>query len=662
MNRFSLMCAASALVLCAAANADPAAAGTNDVETVVVSGSPLVDSADDTASLISRVTSDQITQTGSVSLVDALASLPGVTGSSFAVGANRPVIRGFASNRVKMMEDGISSFDVSDVGPDHGVPISPVAAEGVEVVRGAATLRFGSQAIGGVVNTIDNRVPDHLPDAFSAKAQVTGGTGSNLVQYGAAADGAVGHFALHVDGSYHNAADYDTPEGKQANSFFRGTDFSMGSSYFWGNSHVGAAWVQDDNVYGIPGDDSHIVMRQTKFLGKASLSEDYGKLKTLNISGGYADYSHEEIEDTGEVATTFHNKEFDIRAEQLVGAIGALSGTALGFEASDRDYSAVGEDSSYLYPSVTTSFAGYVFTEAPINKALKLQFSGRIEHVEVTGTPSDDVYRDRNFTPVSGAVSAVWDVSQGLRLGLTVSSAARAPAQTELFARGGHDGPETYETGDPDLKVERSNSIEGTFRYNTGPVSFKGSVWASKFDNFIYGAKTGRTCDDDGVCVEGNSEELSELNYKQTGAFYRGFELQMSALLADLSAGKLYGNMQEDMVQANFTSHAGSVPRIPPFHLGGGLTWKASNYEVGFLALFAGRQDHHGRYDTATGSYFDLSAHASIQPFPETHPGLTFSISGTNLADVVERNAVAFNKDDVMMPGRDVRFTLSEKL
>ena len=80
------------------------------------------------------------------------------------------MIRGFDANRVRTLEDGVGSFDVSDIGPDHGVPLDPLTAERVEIVRGAATLRYGSQAIGGVVNAISNRVPSTLPaQPFGAK-------------------------------------------------------------------------------------------------------------------------------------------------------------------------------------------------------------------------------------------------------------------------------------------------------------------------------------------------------------------------------------------------------------------------------------------------------------------------------------------------------------
>src|SRR5882724_1105894 len=143
------------------------------LEQIVVTASPITQDRNAMATIVGTVDRRQILQSGGASLADALANEPGVTGTSFAAGASRPVIRGFDANRVRVLENGIGSFDVSDVGPDHGVPIDPLSTQKIELVRGAATLRYGSQAIGGVVNAINNRIPDTLPDQ-PIHAEVTG--------------------------------------------------------------------------------------------------------------------------------------------------------------------------------------------------------------------------------------------------------------------------------------------------------------------------------------------------------------------------------------------------------------------------------------------------------------------------------------------------------
>jgi iron complex outermembrane receptor protein len=134
---------------------------------------------------------------------------------------------------------------------------------------------------------------------------------------------------------------------------------------------------------------------------------------------------------------------------------------------------------------------------------LHLQVSGRAEAVQIDGTPLTGIHTTRGFTPISGAIGVLFDLSDVVKLGLTGSSTARAPAQTELFARGPHDGPQTFETGNPNLKMERANSLEGTVRLRFPEFTFDGSAYLTSFDNYIYGALTGRNCDDAGICAFG---------------------------------------------------------------------------------------------------------------------------------------------------------------
>ena len=114
---------------------------------------------------ITVVPSSEIVSTPGANLADSLQYRPGIAGSNFAAGANRPVIRGFDNYRVRVQENGIGSHDVSALSEDHAVPIDPFAADRIEVVRGPATLRYGSQAIGGVVNASNDRIPEIHPAA-----------------------------------------------------------------------------------------------------------------------------------------------------------------------------------------------------------------------------------------------------------------------------------------------------------------------------------------------------------------------------------------------------------------------------------------------------------------------------------------------------------------
>jgi iron complex outermembrane receptor protein len=235
-------------------------------------------------------------------------------------------------------------------------------------------------------------------------------------------------------------------------------------------------------------------------------------------------------------------------------------------------------------------------------------------------------YTVREFTPASAALGMLYTAAEGVKLGLTASTTGRAPAMTEMFARGGHDGPQTYETGDPTLKVERARGLEASLRVNKGAFRFEGSLYSTWFDNYIYGALTGRTCDDDGVCVADNSQDLREVFYRQQGAHFRGLEGQASYDLIKHHGRKLSVNIMGDLTRATL-SDGNNVPRIAPWRIGGGVDWTSAKVDAGANLIHYGRQDQFGQYDTPTDGYNALSAHVTVRPFA-AYPGWSFPSSG----------------------------------
>jgi iron complex outermembrane recepter protein len=659
-GQFMLRATLLATIFCAtgAHAADPA----SSIDTVVVSASPITPE-DKLATIVDSVDRSEILRSGGANLADALAKTPGVTGTGFASGASRPIIRGFDVNRVRTLEDGIGSFDVADVGPDHGIPIDPLSAQRIEVIRGAATLRYGSQAIGGIINAINNRVPTRLPDE-PVTAELTGmyGTNADTRQGSALVDGRVGPFAIHADGFKRKTADYDTPAGTMANSFFDGDGYSLGGSYLFDRDRVGAAVIHYDSRYGIPGEDAFIDMKQTKELLRTSFTPDIGAFHTLTIDGGHADYEHSEIElESGEIGSTFKDDEWDARVEALFGAVGPFSAAAFGTQFQNREFSVLGEGEDYLLPTRTRSAAAFAFADAPLSKSLHLHVGARVESVDVDGTPGDDVSTSRGFTPISASAGLLFDASDALRLGVTLSSAARAPGQTELYARGPHEATATFEIGNPEFDVERANSLEATLRYEAESAGFEAAVWRSDFTDYIFGNLTGRTCDDEGVCVDDDSGELAELVYEQRDAAYWGAEAKATVDLIAGPAGQLQGILLADYVRATLDG-GGEVPRISPYHLGLGLDWEGSRIGGGFLAKYTGaRDDHLATAETPTAGFLSLDAHALWHPFDKS-PEIEIALVGRNLTDRLQRNAVSLNKDEVILPGREIRILVRAML
>jgi iron complex outermembrane receptor protein len=378
------------------------------------------------------------------------------------------------------------------------------------------------------------------------------------------------------------------------------------------------------------------------------------------VEGGYADYEHSERDPAGVPLSTFKDREWDGRAEGLFDAIGPFSAAALGAQIQQRDFSALGEGEDYLSPTRTKTAAGFVFADAPLTPRLHLHTGARVESVKIDGTPATDVATSRNFTPISGSAGLLFEASDTTKLGVTLSSAARAPAQTELFARGPHDGPATFETGDPTLDVERANSLEGAVRVALPKSRLEGALWGAKFNNYIFGDVTGRTCDEEGACVAGDSEELKELVYKQSGAKFWGAEGKSTFNLAEIGGGTVQAIALADYVRAKLDDGS-NVPRVTPYHVGGGLSWDSNAIDAGFLLKYSGRQNDVATAETPTAGFVSLDAQAAWRPFASNR-GIEFALVGRNLTDTVQRNAIALNKDEVILPGREIRLMVRAKL
>ncbi len=624
-------------------------------ETIVVTGSPITQDRSALATIVDSVDRSQILQSGGANLADALANEPGVTGTSFAAGASRPVIRGFDANRVRILENGIGSFDVSDVGPDHGVPIDPLSTERLELVRGAATLRYGSQAIGGVVNAINNRVPETLPEK-PVLAELTGtyGSGSDARQGSAQIDARAGEFAIHADAFDRRADDYDIPDGTQSNSYMDGSGYSLGGSYFFGDSRFGLGAVHYDAQYGIPGEDTYIDMKQTRRCCALRSPAAATRFKHVTFEGGHADYEHSEIDPaTGEAAGDVqgqrmgHARRERVRPDRRVLRIGRGAAAAeprlLG--ARRRRGLPAADDDAHATPSSCSPRRRWARRRsgcrpARASRASTSRARRRRTNVDVAKLHAGQ--RVAGFPVRRERVDSLRRDAVERRTRPGPDGAVRA--RTARRARHLRDRRPDAERGACEL-ARRDVALQ----YRSSRAS-KGRCGSRAFSDYIFGEVTGRTCDDEGLCVDDDSEELKELNYTQVDATFDGAEGKASFALADGGNGQLRLDLLADYVRAKIDNGGGNVPRIPPYHVGLGLHWDGSSLDAGFMVRYTADQTDVAVAETPTDGFTSLDAHLGWHPL-QTHPGFELAVVGRNLTDTVQRNAVALNKDDVVLPG-----------
>ncbi|MGH6934841.1 MAG: TonB-dependent receptor, partial [Methylocella sp.] len=624
-------------------------------------------------------------------LGDALMNKPGLSGTTFApLAANRPIIRGLDNFRVRIQENGANVSDVSALGEDHPVPIDPLASQQIEVIRGPATLRYGSEAIGGVVSATNNRIPAFIPANRFAATTLTGVLSvDNGIDHVSEFDAGAENFAVHADifaragQNYMTPVSAQTPFGVQANSAANRQGVSLGGSYIFDAGYAGVAFSNFNTTYHIPGGAAaesltriHALQDKVTAKGEVKSSSDF--VDAFRYWLVAADYRHNEI-GLGEdgidgIQTTFKAREQEIRAElqqtPLATAFGVLNG-ALGVQAGNRAISTSGAE-TLLLPSLRRAFAGYIFEELEFTNTTRIQAAGRIEYDIVGGTagifpgnflPPGYPFKTqtaRSFLPLSASIGLQQDLPWGMVMSLSGLYSQRAPSAPELFSLGPHDATNTFEIGDPNLSIETGQTIELSVRRAAGPLRIDASAYNTFFNGFIYKRLTGTFCDDDFASC-GTGTELQQIVYSQQNAVFYGGELGLQYDLLPTGAGVIGVDTLYDYVRAQFTDGT-NVPRIPPMRIGGGIYYRDGTWftRVGIIHAFA--QNLTAPFETPTQGYDNLRTEIAfrqkLQPqfiFDEVR----FGIVGDNLLNAPIRNSASFKKDQILLPGRGVRAHLA---
>jgi iron complex outermembrane receptor protein len=637
---------------------------------------------------VTVMTAPEVEALPAASIGDVTALRPGLAASTFAPGASRPIIRGLDTYRVRVQENGIGSHDVSALSEDHAVPIDPFAAERIEIIRGPATLRYGSQAIGGVVDVSNDRIPQFMPkDGFSAvlkgglNSVDSGHDGGFKVTTGA------GNLVLYADAFRRQAEDYDTPRGRQANSFVESSGYSLGASIVGESGFVGVSYARFSSLYGIPGAEAEdhrprIDLRQEKIQSRGEWRvNDYG-IEAIRYWLGNTRYGHNEVvfdedEDQDIVGTRFTNRENEARLEvqhqAVQTAMGELRG-AVGVQWGNKRVRGFGVDEpvdGLIDPAARSeSVAAFLFEEVQLTRAFRLQAAGRIESTRSRGTgvdltdPIDPLVpfeARRSFAPKSASLGLLYELPLGVVARLTGQYSERAPDVAELFSKGVHEATGTFEIGNPDLKIERAETIEFGLKRSRGAVRFDATAFATRFQNFIFKRFTGVSCGDT-IDTCGLEDELDQVVFSQRNATFTGVEMSAQWDAFALGRGVIGFEGQYDLVHAKF-SGGGYVPRIPPHRLGAGIYYRDANWLARLFALHAFDQNKvagDDAKDTPTDGYTllnaDLSYTFALEPESgRISPRMTIGLRGENLLDEEVRNHVSFKKDEVLQPGRTIR-------
>ncbi|WP_019450640.1 TonB-dependent receptor [Cupriavidus sp. BIS7] len=662
-------------------------AQTQTLKEVVVTANPLGSDLNEMVAPVSTLGGDALAVRQTSTIGETLNGIPGVASSYFGPNASRPAIRGLDGDRIKMLQSGGSTLDASSLSYDHAVPIDPLVAEKIEVVRGPAALMYGGNALGGVVNVIDNRIPRDPITGVSGAADVSGTIGGDK---GRNASGLLeagnGTFAVHADAFVRQTSDLripgfarsgnlratqplpegqSEPYGTLPNTSSHQEGGSMGGSYTWADGFVGANYSTYRNDYGTPADEeARIKMRQDR-IGLAGEARNLagatnGIIESVKANFNYTDYEHREL-DNGVTGTTFKNRGWDTRLEATHGKIGNMSGV-IGTQFGHSDFSALGEEA--FVPSTTTDNAAlFVFEEMPLNSSgdFKLNLGGRIDHSSVKSTANgNDRFTDDSRTFNAGSASAgllyklnpVWSVTSNL------SYTERAPTFYELYANGPHLATNAYEIGDPNANKERATSIDLGMRFKQGQHSGGVSGYYSHFQNYLALLNTGAFRDAEGNVVAAGSEgALPVLQYTGVPATLYGFEAEGKTRLLQkmLTTGDtLDFEARADYVHGENRSNGEPLPRLAPLRVGGSLVYAAGPWGARINVDWNARQTRVPTGDTPTDAYTMLGVSLTYKVKVSGTQTL-FYVRGDNLTNTEARSATSILREIAPLPGRSVK-------
>ena len=636
------------------------------LDAVVVTANPLGSDINDMVAPVSVLRGDELAKKQSSTLGETLSQLPGISSTNFGPNSSRPVIRGLDGDRVRIMNNGGASLDVSSLSADHAVAIDPLLVEQIEVVRGPAALQYGGSAIGGAVNIIDNRIPRSPIAGVDGRAEFRAG-GPEMERAGAALlNTGNGQLAIHADAAYRKTDNLRIPgnvlrsdarkeNSKLLNSNSDQQSGSVGASATSEHGYAGLSLDTYRNDYGTSlfenGSPTRIKMQQDRVTFAAeqrNLDGKLGLISSLHGSISHTDYKHDELAGSA-IEATFKNKgwegHFGGTLVPVNTAFGQLKG-AWGVQASNSQLRMTGD--APLVPNADTNTrAFYVFEELGLSKDSAVNLGARVEDVRVTGIPGnrsdgDASASERKFIPFSTSLgyrqglNSLWTATSNL------SYTERAPTYYELFSNGHHHATGMEERGNHDQKMEKGTTLDLALTYKTAESKTRLGAFVTEFSNFI------------GLMPQPNDE------YEFKGIKARLYGLEADGrlpLLKDVfaKAGQIDLSWKADYVRGENRTTGGSLPRIAPLRLDASLIYTEGRYSSQLDVRHAASQNRYDDSLGATSGYTMIGMGASYKTAMQGFKSAYWFVRVDNLTNEVARNASSVMRDVAMAGSRSLR-------
>ena len=564
-----------------------------------------------------------------------LANELGVSATGYGAGSSRPVIRGLEGARVQILQNGLSVGDVSNISQDHAVGNNMQNAHQVEILRGAAALLYGSGSSGGLVNVINDRILTNLPDRPTGAINTSYETVNNGRAAALEVDGAFGSVAVHVDTAINNANNYRIPgyanqggpnqewsinpgepqsvpySGKLPNSFSNQNNLGVGVSYIGESGYTGISVERLNNNYGIPTPEGgSINQSQNRYDLQHQTRDPFAGFSSFKFSAANTNYNHTEFNNVGEAASVWQNIANEARFELAHNPIAGWKG-AFGAQVSAASLNAteVGSGSYAIVPPTKTNSSALFWIEEGKWNSLQGNLGLRYNNVsqkpnlgtELVSEPMNTggdtpaiTLQNRNFNLMSYSAGGLWNFMQGHGAGIAYTVSQRAPSAQELYSYGAHESTATFDIGNPNLNKETSHNLEFNIQKVSGLMRGKASIYANRFNNYIYGYYTGQSVPD--------VENFSVVTAQQAAATIKGIEGELTYNWQQHGVG---GRLFGDASQGTFDA-GGNLPLQPAPRLGAEIAHQRNGWLTNATYIYSYQQNRLANWEIGPAPSYNL--------------------------------------------------------
>lgn len=661
----------------------------HQIEEIIVQAMPLGRAIEQLAQPTSVVDAITLVRRETASLGETLADELGVNSTYFGPVAARPVIRGQYGERIRILQNGLDVLDASALSEDHAVSLDSILADRVEIVKGPATLLYGSGAAGGIVNVVDSRIHETAPDTrFFGAASVGGDSATDRRSAALKLDASNGTITGHFDYFRRDTDNIEIPgfaeseilrsleeeepgaeEEEEAFGVVENTDSEVQGgaaalSFTDDRGFIGLSVSRYESEYGVPGAHEHehgeeeeeeeeiirIDLEQTRYDLRSGLNLS-GPFESLTFDLTVNDYTHVELEGA-EVGTLYDTQGTDVRLQLQHAPWGLFEG-AFGLQYKSIDFEAVG-DEAFVPESDTQQLAVFLFEEVELSEQWTLQGSARIENQSID-TPA---LPDYDETAAGASIGAIWSFADGISLSGNLSLTERHPNSTELYANGPHlavqrfecgsyfllDAEGSCENGDfnpsGELSKELSTNVDLTLRGATGRLEWSITGFVNDVRDYIVLLPTG-----------GEGDGLPAFAFAQVDAELYGFEGEVLIDLFVDGGRNVHARLFSDYVYGEEKDSGRYLPRLPPLRYGAALHYVNGTIDAGIELMHNAEQSRTADDELPTDSFTMVNAQLSYM-FPD--PAIMVFVRGTNLGDEDARRHSSPLKDFVPLPGRSV--------